>query len=97
MRLTDTRPRMDHLVLKCTTSSFPLLNCSRSVCEGGRLIRLIWLSSSARPPVPSTKPFGELTKVLVLVRKWKERWVRRQVDGWRYEQIGVDGHLERVC
>ncbi|SJL08928.1 uncharacterized protein ARMOST_12303 [Armillaria ostoyae] len=75
----------------------PLLNCSRSVCEGGRSIRLIWLSSSARPPEPSTKPFGELIKVLVLVlvRKWKERWVRRPVDGWRYEQIGVDGRLER--
>ncbi|SJL16384.1 uncharacterized protein ARMOST_19908 [Armillaria ostoyae] len=75
----------------------PLLNCSRSVCEGGRSIRLIWLSSSARPPVPSTKPSGELIKVLVLVlvRKWKERWVCRRVDGWRYGQIGVDGRLER--
>ncbi|KAK0217539.1 hypothetical protein EDD85DRAFT_798014 [Armillaria nabsnona] len=75
----------------------PLLNCSRSVCEvstGDQSIRLIWLSSSARPPEPSTKSFGELTKVLVLVRKWKEGWVRRRVDDWRYEQMGVDGRLE---
>ncbi|SJL08921.1 uncharacterized protein ARMOST_12295 [Armillaria ostoyae] len=94
MRLTDTRytphgslPQMyDHIL--------PLLNCSRSVCEGGRSIRLIWLPSSARPPEPSTKPFGELNKVLVLVRKWKERWVRCRVD---WLAIRADGRLERVC